>query len=418
MDKREFLRTLGSSSLGLLLSPALLDRLASAAPATLARDEDFWTELRARYALVPDYINLESGYFSMQAQPVLDAFVGHVQRLNREHSRYMRTRAVSDKARVQAKVAAIAGCGTDELILTRNTTESMDTVISGYDWAAGDEAVMATCDYGAMLDHFAQMARRHGIVNRVIDTPLHTLSDDEIVGLYDKAITPRTKLLMVCHIVNITGQVLPVQRIAAAARAKGVPVLVDGAHAFAQLDFRIPDLGVDYYGASLHKWLGTPIGAGMLYVRKDRVRDLWPLYGDAGFPDDNIRKLNHTGTHPCHTDLAIADAIAFHEQIGIQRKEARLRWLQEYWTSRVRGVPRISLNTPTGAERTCAIANVGIEGMPPATLAKRLFDDYRIWTVAIDRKAAGVHGTRVTPHLFTTTAELDALVKALKELAA
>lgn len=418
MHKREFLRTLGGSSLGLLLSPALFDRLASAAPATLARDEDFWTELRSRYALVPDYINLESGYFSMQSQPVLEAFVGHVRRMNREHSRYMRTAMTRDKARVQAKVAALAGCGLDELILTRNTTESMDTVISGYDWAAGDEAVMASCDYGAMLDHFAQMARRHGTVNRVIDTPLHSLRDDEIVAMYDRALTPRTKLLMVCHIVNITGQVLPVQRIAAVARAKGVPVMVDGAHAFAQLDFRIPDLGVDYYGASLHKWLGTPVGAGILYVRKDRIRGLWPLYGDAGFADDDIRKLNHTGTHPCHTDLAIEDAIAFHEQIGVQRKQARLRWLQEYWTSQLRDVPRIYFNTPTEAERTCAIATVGIDGMRPAELARRLFDDYGIWTVAIDRQAAGVRGTRVTPHLFTTTAELDALVRALKGLAA
>jgi selenocysteine lyase/cysteine desulfurase len=208
-----------------------------------------------------------------------------------------------------------------------------------------------------------------------------------------------------------------VQKIAAMARARGVQVLVDGAHAFAQMDFKIPDLGVDYYGASLHKWLGTPIGAGMLYVRKERIAELWPMYGDPGFAQDDIRKLNHTGTHPCHTDLGIEDAILFHEQIGVQRKQARLRYLQEYWTKQVRGAPKIVMNTPEDPARTCAIANVGIEGVAPGDLAKRLFDEHKIFTVAINRPEAGVAGVRITPHLYTTTGELDSLVRALKTIA-
>jgi selenocysteine lyase/cysteine desulfurase len=215
--------------------------------------------------------------------------------------------------------------------------------------------------------------------------------------------------------VNITGQILPVRKICDMAHARGVPVLVDGAHSFAQLEFRIPDLGCDYFGASLHKWLGVPLGAGILYVRRDRIAPLWPVFGDAGYADDDIRKLNHTGTHPVHTDLAIRDAIAFHEAIGLARKEARLRFLQQHWTRQVRGVPRIVLNTPTDPARACAIANVGVEGMAPATLAQQLFDRHRIWTVAID--GAGVRGVRVTPGVFTTTAELDRLVAALTELA-
>lgn len=423
MDKREFLRTLGGGSLGALFGGGLLGdelwaRVAHVPPATLARQEPFWEGIRASYRLTDEYINLESGYFSMQAEPVLEAFVRHARRLNLEHSRYMRTVMVADKARVQERLAGLAGCGPEELIITRNTTESLDTVISGFDWRPGDEAVMATHDYGAMLDQFALMARRHGMVNRTITLPLHPRSDDEIVEAYAAAITPRTRLLMVCHVVNITGQVLPVRRVAEMARARGVQVMVDGAHAFAQLDFRIPDLGVDYYGASLHKWLGCPLGAGLLYVRRDRVAGLWPLYGDSGFKDDDIRKLNHTGTHPCHTDLAIEDAIAFHERIGVARKQERLRWLQRHWTRQVRGTPRIVLQTPEDPARTCAIATVGIEGMTPRELATRLFDEHRIWTVGIDRPAAGVRGVRVTPHLFTTTAELDALVSALKGFAA
>ncbi|WP_373068455.1 aminotransferase class V-fold PLP-dependent enzyme, partial [Gemmatimonas sp.] len=200
------------------------------------------------------------------------------------------------------------------------------------------------------------------------------------------------------------------------AHARGVPVMVDGAHAFAQLDFRIPDLDCDYYGASLHKWLGTPLGAGLLYVRRDRIETLWPIYGDEGQPATSIAKLNHTGTHPVHTDLAIEDAIAFHEEIGIQRKEARLRWLQQYWTTKVRAVPRVRLFTPADPMRTGAIANVGIDGVKPGDLATALMDRFKIFTVAID--TAGVTGVRVTPQLFTTTAELDAFVRAITQLAA
>jgi selenocysteine lyase/cysteine desulfurase len=415
MNSRDFVRTVAGASLAALLGDELWARAAARPPADLAQDDAFWAEIRSRYLLEPDYINLENGYYSMQAQPVLEAFFGHVRDVNRQASRYMRTRQADDKLAARRRLAELAGCPVEELIVTRNTTESMDTVIQGLDWRAGDEAVMARQDYGAMLDMFRQQARRFGIVNRVVDLPLDPRSDEEIIGLYERAITPRTRLLMVCHMVNITGQILPVAAICAMARRRGVPVLVDGAHAFAHLDYRIPDLGCDYYAASLHKWLGTPLGAGILYVRRDRIAGLWPLFADSGFADDDIRKLNHTGTHPVHTDLAIHDAIAFHERIGIRRKEARLRRLQRYWTDQVRGVPGITLNTPSQPQRACAIANVGVVGLAPAALAQALFDRHHIWTVAID--GAGVHGARVTPHVFTTTDELDALVRALKELA-
>ncbi|TAG71342.1 MAG: aminotransferase class V-fold PLP-dependent enzyme, partial [Runella slithyformis] len=293
---------------------------------------------------------------------------------------------------------------------------SLDTVIAGMDWKAGDEAVMAMQDYGAMLDMFKQQARRYGIINKVISVPNHPKSDEEIVQLYEQAITPKTRLLMVCHVINITGQILPVQKIAQMAHRLGVEVLVDGAHAIGHIDFKISDLGCDYYGSSLHKWLGSPLGAGLLYVKKEKIKNLWPLFADPNFGDDDIRKLNHTGTHPVHTDLAIADAIRFHQEIGIERKEARLRYLQNYWTSKVRTNPRILVNTPAEAARSCGIANVGIKGMTPANLAKTLLEKYKIWTVAIDY--ANVQGVRVTPHLYTSLQELDAFVRALQELAA
>jgi selenocysteine lyase/cysteine desulfurase len=416
MHKREFLRTLGGASLGLLLGDRVWAQYAERPPQALASDDEFWTLIRGKYRLKPDYINLENGYFSMQAQPVLETFINRVREINYEESYYMRTRQYDDKLAVRKRLAAMAGCSPEELIITRNTTESLDTVIAGFDWKPGDEAVMAAQDYGAMLDMFRLQEKRHGVVNKIVSLPLDPASDAELVQLYENAITPRTRLLMVCHMVNITGQIMPVRAIVDMAHSKGVEVMVDGAHAFAQIDFKIPDLACDYYGASLHKWLGTPLGAGILYVRADRIAKLWPIYADLSMADTDIRKLNHTGTHPVHTDLTIDAAIDFHEMIGVQRKEARLRYLQNYWTSRVRGTPNVMLNTPTDPRRSCAIANVGIKGIAPATLAKTLLDKYKVWTVAID--TANVHGVRITPQVFITTAELDTFVRALKEIAA
>jgi len=416
MNKREFVKTLGGASLGLMFSPSVLARHMAMPHTELAQDEAFWGTIRGKYKLTPEYINLENGYYSMQAEPVLESFLSHVRSINVQASRYMRTRQVDDKLRVRTRLAKMAGVSPEEIIITRNTTESLDTVINGYDWNPGDEAVMAAQDYGAMLDMFKLQARRHGIVNRVVSLPLDPQSDDELVQLYANAITPKTRLLMVGHMVNITGHILPVRAISEMAHARGVDVMCDGAHAFAQLAYRIPDLGCDYYGASLHKWLGTPLGAGILYVRQDRIAKLWPIYADDSMADTDIRKLNHTGTHPVHTDLGIDNAIDFHESIGAARKEARLRYLQRYWTTQVRGVPNIMVNTPSDPKRSCAIANVGVSGMKPADLAKTLFDRYKVWTVAID--TANVHGVRVTPQLFTTPKELDVLVRALKELAA
>jgi selenocysteine lyase/cysteine desulfurase len=415
MLKRDFVRTLGGASLSLLFAPSQLAAFNRFSATDLAARADFWDTLRSQYLLTPAYINLENGYYSMQSEPVLEKFIAHVKEVNVLAARYMRTVQADNKRLAQERLAQMAGCGADELIITRNTTESLDTVIAGFDWKPGDHAVMAVHDYGAMLDQFKLMGRRWGITNTAVTVPFDPRSDAEVVQVYANAITPKTRLLMISHMINITGHVLPVRAICDMAHAKGVPVMVDGAHAFAQFDFRMPDLDCDYYGASLHKWLGTPLGAGMLYVKKSRIAALWPMFGDEGAAVDDIRKLNHTGTHPVHTDLTILDAIAYHESIGIARKEARLRWLQQYWTTKVRGHKNVVLFTPTDPKRTGAIANVGIVGMPPGELAKVLFDTYKVWTVAID--TAGVTGVRIAPQLFTTTQELDTLVRAIREIA-
>ena len=416
MNQREFLRTLGGASVALLFGEEAWARCAALPPARLAQEEDFWATIRRKYLLTPDYINLENGYFLMQSQPVLEAFIGRVRDINYRASRYFRTVMNDDNVAVRTRLAAMAGVPVEELVVTRNTTESLDTIIGGFHWQAGDEAVMAAQDYGAMLDMFRLQADRFGIVNRVVSLPMDPRSDDEIVRLYESAITPKTRLLMICHMVNITGQVLPVAKVADMAHRHGVQVMVDGAHTFAQLDFRIPDLGADYFAASLHKWLGNPLGAGILWVRREHIAGIWPRFADYTVPQDDIRKLNHTGTQPVHTVLAINDALDFHASIGTPRKRERLHWLQQYWTTKLRGHPRIYFNTPSDPARTGAIANVGITGLEPAALGAALLDRYRIWTVAID--AAGVRGVRVTPHLFTSTDELDSLVRAMRELAA
>jgi selenocysteine lyase/cysteine desulfurase len=198
------------------------------------------------------------------------------------------------------------------------------------------------------------------------------------------------------------------------AHEKGVQVIVDGAHAFAQIKYKIEDLGCDYYAASLHKWLSTPLGAGLLYVHQDRIKNVWPLLADGEKDLNKINRLNHTGTHPVHTDLTISDAIDYYEMIGVERKEARLRFLQNYWTQQLRHLPRVIINTPEAANRSCAIANVGIEGIAPGELAKRLLKEHNVFTVAIDY--ANVHGCRICPNLYTTTQELDSFVMAIKKL--
>lgn len=420
MDKRTFLKNASLLGIGGLTSIQALGSLADTSATFVegSNDDNFWETLRRGYKLKPDYINLENGYYCIMPQEILSRYEAHIREVNLQGAFYMRTMQADNKKLAIHRLAKLTGCSPDELAITRNTTESLDLIISGIDWKPGDEAVMAHQDYGAMLDMFKQVARRHGVVNKVISVPANPQSDEEVVEAYAKAITPKTKLLMVCHMINITGHVLPVRKICDMAHSKGVEVMVDGAHALAHLKFSIPDLNCDYYGSSLHKWLSVPIGAGLLYVKQKHIGKIWPLFADEAKEQDDIMRLNHTGTHPVATDLTIADAIDLYYRIGAERKEERLRYLQQYWTKQVSSQNHLIINTPEQPHRTGAIANVGVKGMKPAALAEKLLKKYRIYTVAIDNADAGVHGCRITPNVYTTTAELDELVSALKEIRA
>ena len=420
MKKRDFLKNISLVALGTpFYGSAVSVCVGEAAEipiATLASSEDFWLKVRQDYKLKPDYINLESGYYNIIPTPTLEALHQNINKVNYEGSFYMRTVQWDNKERMTEKLGDIIGTTKKNIIITRNATESLDMVIKGMDWKAGDEAVYAIQDYGAMKLMFAQVAERFGVVNKEVSVPNHPKSDEEIVAVYENAITDKTKLLMVCHMVNITGQILPVKEICQMAHSKGVKVMVDGAHCIGHFEFNISDLECDFYGSSLHKWLAVPLGTGLLYVADDHIDTLWPIFAEAKREPGDISRLNHTGTIPVYHDLTIENAIDYYNLLGGARKEARLRYLQEYWTSKVRGEAGIRINTPKESHRACGIANVGIEGMEPADLAKKLLDEYQIFTVAI--KYANVHGCRITPNVFTTTEELDVFVKALKEMAA
>ena len=421
MNKRSFIKNasiLGLTGFTKTGNPdKWLSNFENHKPSELASDEDFWNGVREGYKLKPDYINFENGYYCFLPRETLENYITHIREVNYQGSYYMRTVQWDNKKRVAAKLAKLAGCTNEEIIVTRNTTESLDTIIGGMHWQSGDEAVMAIQDYGSMIDMFKLVAQRYGVINHIVSVPNHPGSDEEIINLYANAITSNTRLMMIGHMINITGHILPVQKICDMAHSKGVKVMVDGAHAFGHITYSIPDLHCDYYGASLHKWLSTPLGAGILYVKKENIPGVWPLIADGDSKkESDIYRLNHTGTHPVATDLAIENAIDFYLKIGPERKEARLRFLQQYWTSKVRTIPNIVVNTPVESFRSCGIANVGIATMKPADLADILFKKYRIYTVAIDY--ANVHGCRITPNLYTTIGDLDALVKALKEMAA
>jgi selenocysteine lyase/cysteine desulfurase len=418
MDKRTFIKNSGLIGLGAFLNidsfVGLMDSVSKVPAADLAKEEDFWLTIRKGYRLNPDMINLENGYYNFLPEETLEKLIAHIRDVNYQASYYMRTVQFEKKAAMAAKLAELAGCPADELVITRNTTESLDTIIGGFDWKPGDEALMAEQDYPAMLSMFKQVAKRHGVVNKIVSVPNNPSSDDELVNLYANAITPQTKLLMICHMINLTGHILPVRKICDMAHKKGVQVMVDGAHAFGHFKFTIPELGCDYYGASLHKWLSVPLGSGLLWVKKSNISKIWPLIAPYDMSPDDIRRLNHIGTHPVYTDLTIEDAISYYNMLGAERKEARLRYIQNYWTAKVRDMPHVILNTPEDPSRSCAIANVGVKSLKPGELGDVLWKKYKIYCAPID--GANVHGCRITPNVYTTTAELDVLVKALDEL--
>ena len=417
MDKRRFIKSLGALSFSPLISASELSdfKPISKNLPFINNEDELWKTVRSHYTLKDEYINLESGYYNIIPNPILDHFISHVKHVNIEGSYYMRKDLNKNKDRVTSELANLVGSTPDQIAITRNATESLDLVISGFPWKKGDEAIYAKQDYGTMKEMFEQISDRYGVVNKIISVPNHPKNDEEIVSLYESQITSKTKLIMVCHMINITGQILPIKKICEMAHSYGVEVMVDGAHCVGHFDFSIDDFNCDYYGSSLHKWLATPLGAGLLYVNKNKTHRIWPLLANGNTDKTDIKRLNHIGTHPVHTDLAISNSIDYLKWIGMERKEKRMRFLQRYWSDKLRNVKNVIVNTPQDIDRSCGIGNVGLTNMSPSKMEDLLFEKYNIFTVAIDY--ANVKGCRISPNIFTTTEELDSFVKAVKEMA-
>ena len=416
MDKRRFIKSLGALSFSPLISASKLtdfEPISKTLP-VIDNEDELWKTVRSHYTLKDEYVNLESGYYNIIPNPILEHFINHVKHVNIEGSFYMRNDLNKNKDRVTSELANIVGSSPDQIAITRNATESLDLVISGFPWKKGDEAIYAKQDYGTMKEMFEQISDRYGVVNKIISIPNHPKNDEEIVALYESQITSNTKLIMVCHMINITGQILPVKKICEMAHSYGVEVMVDGAHCVGHFDFSIDDFNCDYYGSSLHKWLATPLGAGLLYVNKNKTHRIWPLLANGNTNKSDIKRLNHIGTHPVHTDLAISNSIDYLKWIGMERKEKRMRFLQRYWSDKLRNVNNVIVNTPIDIHRSCGIGNVGLTNMSPSKMEDLLFEKYKIFTVAIDY--ANVKGCRISPNIFTTTKELDSFVDAVKEL--
>lgn len=375
-------------------------------------DEAYWKQIRGAFDLQKDFINLENGYFSPQAFNTLKFHQQREVYVNQHTSWYMRKEQEQAVERARSWLAGFLDCNNEELALTRNTTEALNILIMGYPWKKGDEVIIGNQDYGSMVAAFMQVSKRYGVVVKKASVPLHPKSDEEVTEAYVSLITKKTRLLHLTHLINLTGQVIPVAKIAEHARSQGVEVAVDAAHSVAHLNFKLSDLKADYVGASLHKWLCNPLGAGFLYVKADKITNLWPLMGDVDYPQNNIRKLEHQGTRPVQSLEAIEEALEFHNVIGSELKQNRLRYLMQYWVSRVKDNKEITINTPwNDKERCSAIANVAVKGISATALAAELMEKHKIFTVAIEHEA--VQGIRVTPHIFTSVEELDVLVKAL-----
>ena len=416
MNKREFIQKFGLLGLGTysLQDHIIYDKDKFNLPPFMTED-DFWKIVRGHYSLKADYINLENGYYNIIPNPTLYKYIEHVKTINFEGSYYMRNSLEDDNLKLRKRISNWLSCDKKNIIITRNTTESLDLIIGGYPWQKGDEAIYAQQDYGSMKLMFEQVSKRYNIKTKVISIPNHPSSDEEIVSLYENQITKKTKLLMVCHMINITGQVLPVKKICDMAHSYGVEVMVDGAHCVGHFDFSIDNLNCDYYGSSLHKWLSAPLGAGLLYIKEKHISKIWPLLAGHSIDLNGIKRLNNLGTNPVHVHLAINNALDYIDWVGIKRKEKRLKELQNHWMQNLKNIPNVEINTPLSVTKSFGIGNVGIKNMPPKIMAEKLLDEFKIFTVAIDY--ANVKGCRITPNIYSSIDEIEVFIDAIKKLA-
>ena len=413
ITRRHFLESLVAAGVGIpSLKDHALARVVSVgraadgrSPADVARDEDFWLEVQQAFTLDRTIINLNNGGVSPSPRIVQEAMRRYLEYSNTAPVYTMWQVLEPEIEAVRHRLAASFGCDPEEMAITRNASEALEIVQLGIPLERGDEVLTTTQDYPRMLTTWHQRERREGIVLRQISFPVPPPSPDDLADRVERAITPKTKVIHVCHITNLTGQIFPIRRIVRAARERGIEVIVDGAHAYAHFPFTRDELDCDYYGTSLHKWLLAPHGTGFLYVRKAKIERLWPLMAAPPEMNRDIRKFEEIGTHPAANHNAIAEALTFHEGLGPERKAARLRYLFQRWAKRLERQPRVKILTPYDAAQSCGLASFSVEGLDVNKLVTYLWDKHRIIVTPIVHQEFTC--VRVTPNVYTTVAEID-----------
>lgn len=426
IDRRKFLSSAGkglglvalsSAAVGALLEDvkAAVRHVEHLSPLDAARDEDFWAVIQQAFSVTRGIINLNNGGVSPSPRIVTEAFVRYTWQ-QEDATAYTMWRILEPQSEtIREGLAEMFGCDAEEIAITRNASESLETLLMGFDLKSGDEIVTTTQDYPRMLTTLKQRELREGLKLNLVKVPVAPDNINDLATPFEKAITPRTKLILMSHQINLTGQIMPVKQVCDMARAKGIETIVDGAHSFNQFAFKRDDLGCDYFGTSLHKWTYAPKGTGMLYVKKDKIPKVWALMASEDKNKNDIRKFEEIGTHSAAMRLAIGEAILFNNAIGSKRKEERLRYLSRYWMNRLKDVPKIGFNTSFDPLQSCAIANFKIDGIDPVAIGGYLMSKHHIFTTPIVHPEFS--GIRITPNVYTTLWELDRFCDAVEKIA-
>ncbi len=386
----------------------------SASPQDAARDEDFWAEVARAFTVERTIVNLNNGNVCPAPRAVQEAMQRHLEYSNSSPPAMALWAVLAPRREpLRKRIARHWGVDAEEGAFTRNASESLQICQFGMKLKAGDEVLASDQDYPLMLDAFRQRQNRDGVVLRLVSLPVPCEDEEELVARYERSITPRTRLILVSHMIYLTGQIMPVRKLVQAARRRGIPVIVDGAHALAHIPFKISDLDCDYYGTSLHKWLFAPHGTGLLYVRREKIRELWPLMAAGEGQEEDIRKFEQIGTHPEANTMAVADALTFHQAIGDERKAARLHYLKKIWAERLTQFSdRVILNTSLDPRFSCGMATVRVDGIDSGRLSYWLWKEHRILTAPWNR--SGVDGQRISPCVYTTMEEIDRFCDAME----
>lgn len=420
-----FQKVIGASALSLtpLVSKAISEDISDAllslnklSPLEAASDEELWARMAQAYTVSPNLLNLNNGGVSPQPKVVQDAVDRYYHLSNEAPTYYMWQILDRGREPLRRKLADLAGVSHEELAINRNTTEALGTFTWGIDMKRGDEIVMTKQDYPNMIHAWKQREQREGVKINWINLNLPVDNDDVVIKAYVDATTSKTKIWHITHLITWTGQILPAAKLCAEARKRGIISIVDAAHSFAHVDYKISDLACDYFGTSLHKWLCAPFGTGLMYVRKPLIEKTWPIFPNDKPLSPDIRKFEALGTRSFAPEQAIGQAIDFHNAIGGKRKQERLHYLKRYWCDAVTKNPRVKLHISLKPEYSCALGTFSIDGMDVGDVSSKLMSDYGIHTVSI--KWENVNTVRVTPHVYTTTKDLDRFIDAVSKIAA